>query len=255
MKRFWKRALAVADEGGQWRIELDGRPVRTPVRALLLLPGEPLAAAVADEWDSAGETVDPRAMPLTGLANAAIDRVMPDPPAFARGLAAYGESDLLCYRAEGPEALIEREEQHWDPLLAWARHRFDIDFEITSGILHRPQPKRTTEQLARAVAAKDGFVLAALSPLVTISGSLVIALALVGWVYVYVSATTLSILLSLGWIVAGVVACYRGLNSAAGPKGVGDAVNQSVVITFLLLFFVNFVITTLYLQLVPGKGA
>ena len=178
MKRFYKEVSVEPLEDG-CQILLDRRPVRTPARLPLRLPSLALADAVAEEWRSQGEEIDPRAMPLTGLANAAIDRVAPDPAAFARGLAAYGESDLLCYRAEGPEALIEREEQLWDPLLGWARSRFDIDFEITSGILHRPQPKRTIEQLARAVAAKDAFVLAALSPLVTISGSLVIALALV----------------------------------------------------------------------------
>lgn len=178
MKRFYKDVSVEPLEDG-CQILLDRRPVRTPARLPLSLPSLALADAVAEEWRSQGEEIDPRAMPLTGLANAAIDRVLPDPPAFARGLAAYGEGDLLCYRAEGPEALIEREEQLWKPLLAWARHRFDIDFEITSGILHRPQPKRTIEQLARAVAAKDAFVLAALSPLVTISGSLVIPLALV----------------------------------------------------------------------------
>lgn len=178
MKRFYKDVSVEPLEDG-CQILLDRRPVRTPARLPLRLPSLALADAVAEEWRSQNDEIDPRAMPLTGLANAAIDRVGPDPAAFARGLAAYGESDLLCYRAEGPEALIACEEQLWDPLLAWARQRFDVDFEITSGILHRPQPKRTIEQLARAVAAKDAFLLAALSPLVTISGSLVIALALV----------------------------------------------------------------------------
>jgi chaperone required for assembly of F1-ATPase len=117
-------------------------------------------------------------MPLTGLANAAIDRVSPDPDAFAAGLAQYGESDLLCYRAEGPSALVARQSASWDPILAWARRRFDINFEVVTGIIHRPQPANTIAQLAQAVAARDAFELAALSPLVTISGSLVIALAL-----------------------------------------------------------------------------
>ena len=87
-------------------------------------------------------------MPLTGLANAAIDRVAPDPDAFARGLAAYGESDLLCYRAEGPAALVARQAELWDPLLAWARRRFDVDFEVVAGIIHRPQPPATVDRLA-----------------------------------------------------------------------------------------------------------
>ncbi len=177
MKRFYKNAEARAAEGG-WEILLDQRQVRTPAREPLLVPGEPLARAIADEWNGQGEKIDPRSMPFTGLANAAIDRVAPDAPAFAGGLAAYAEADLLCYRAEAPAALVARQAALWDPLLAWARRRYDIDFEIVSGIIHRPQPERTVAQLARAVASRGPFELAAFAPLVTISGSLVIALAL-----------------------------------------------------------------------------
>ena len=117
-------------------------------------------------------------MPLTGLANAAIDRVAPDPAAFARTLAEYGESDLLCYRAEGPQSLVERQDRVWDPLLGWARTRFGVEFETTAGVMHRRQPAATVEQLGRAVAARSAFQLAGLAPLVTIAGSLIIALAL-----------------------------------------------------------------------------
>lgn len=176
MKRFWKQALAVRHDNG-WAIELDGRPLRTPAKAELLLPTETLAEAVAGEWDEAGEKVDPRAMPLTGLANAAIDRVTPDAETFALGLAKFGETDLLCYRAEAPAALVERQAAAWDPLLAWARRRFDVDFEVTAGITHVPQPQATVERLGHAVAALDPFRLAAMSTLVTIGGSLVTALA------------------------------------------------------------------------------
>lgn len=178
MKRFYKEAAIRASEAG-WEILLDERPVKTPARAALAVPTEALALAIAAEWDAQGETIDPRAMPFTGLANAAIDRVVPDPEAFARSLAAYGESDLLCYRADHPELLVARQAEHWGPLLAWARRRFDIDFEIVEGIMHRPQHENTVRQLAHAVSARDPFALAALSPLITISGSLVIALALV----------------------------------------------------------------------------
>jgi chaperone required for assembly of F1-ATPase len=174
MKRFYREARAAA--GGA--VELDGRPVRTPARRPLAVPSGPLAEAIAAEWNAQSESIDPRAMPLTALANAAIDRIAPDPESFARGLAAYGESDLLCYRAEGPPRLVERQSQHWDPLLAWARRRYDVDFEVTRGILHRRQPKATVDRLAHAVQARPPFELAALSPLVTISGSLVVALAL-----------------------------------------------------------------------------
>ena len=122
-------------------------------------------------------TIDPRAMPLTGLANAAIDRVAPDRQAFAHGLARYAEADLACYRAEGPRELVERQEQEWDKLLAWARRRYDVDFATTCGIVHVAQPDATVERLSHAVAALDPFRLAGLSPLVTIGGSLVAALA------------------------------------------------------------------------------
>jgi chaperone required for assembly of F1-ATPase len=137
-----------------------------------------LAEAVAAEWNAQGGTIEPRSMPLTGLANAAIDRVAPDKDVFARGLAAFGESDLLCYRAEAPPRRVERQAALWDPILAWARRRYDVDFEVASGIVHKPQPQATVDRLAHAVLARAPFELAALAPLVTISGSLVIALAL-----------------------------------------------------------------------------
>ncbi|OAN66933.1 ATP12 family chaperone protein [Sphingomonas sp. TDK1] len=173
MKRFWK-TVAIVDGG----IELDGRPVRTPARTALALPTPQLAEAVAEEWRGVGEELDPRAMPLTGLANAAIDQIAPNPAPFAADLARYGESDLLCYRAELPEPLVERQAEQWDPLLDWARARYDVHFETTAGIMHRPQPAATIARLNEVVAALDPFRLAALNPLVTISGSLVAALAL-----------------------------------------------------------------------------
>lgn len=179
MKRFWQAAGAVPDSEGQWRIELDGRPVRTPARALLTLPGEELAKEVSREWHEAGETVDPRAMPLTGVANAAVDHVAPKPDAFAESLARYAASDLLCYRADSPDKLIAAQAEAWDPLLQWARRRFDVDFRVTQGIAPVDQPSDTLDRLTQAVHALDPYRLAGLSPLVTIGGSLVAALALV----------------------------------------------------------------------------
>lgn len=176
MKRFWK-TVAVEQGDGGWAIKLDGRAVRTPARASLLVPTEALADAIAVEWRSVGETIDPRAMPLTGLANAAIDRVTPERQAFADGLARYAGADLACYRSEGPRELISRQEQSWDELLGWARRRYDVDFTTTSGLMHVVQPQATVERLAHAIMALDPFRLAGLSPLVTIGGSLVAALA------------------------------------------------------------------------------
>jgi chaperone required for assembly of F1-ATPase len=176
VKKFWKEVAVVREDGG-WAIRLDDRPVRTPARALLLVPTELLAQAIAGEWRSVEGDIDPRAMPLTGLANAAIDRVAPEREAFAGGLARYAEADLACYRSDWPPELVERQRNAWDPLLAWARRRYDVDFSTTSGLMHVPQPQATIERLAHAVAALDPFRLAGLSPLVTIGGSLIAALA------------------------------------------------------------------------------
>jgi chaperone required for assembly of F1-ATPase len=175
MKRFWKE-VAVSADGGGWSIKLDDRPVQTPARAALVVPTESLANAIAEEWRSVEDEIDPRAIPLTGLANAAIDRVAPQRQAFAGGLARYAEADLACYRSEWPPELVERQKAAWDPVLAWARRRYDVDFSTTSGLMHVPQPQATVERLAHAVEALDAFRLAGLSPLVTIGGSLVAAL-------------------------------------------------------------------------------
>lgn len=176
MKRFWTTAAAV-ESGDGWGVRLDERPLLTPGRGPLVVPGESLAEAIAGEWAAAADTVDQWALPLTGLANAAIDRVAPDPSAFASGLAKYAEADLACYRAEGPETLADRQQQSWDSLLAWARRRYDIDFVVTTGITHVAQPRATVERLTQAVSELDPFRLAGLAPLVTIGGSLVAALA------------------------------------------------------------------------------
>lgn len=176
MKRFWT-AVSVEAEGEGWGIRLDARPVRTPARVSLVVPSEALAQVIAGEWSNVGEDIDPRAMPLTGLANAAIDRVAPNREAFAAGLARYAEADLACYRAERPSGLVERQSKSWDALLAWGRRRYDVDFCTTAGIVHVAQPAATVDRLAHEVAALGDFRLAGLSPLVTIGGSLLAGLA------------------------------------------------------------------------------
>jgi len=176
VKRFWK-GVSTEPDGAGWGIKLDDRPVKTPARAALIVPTEGLAEAIAGEWRSVEGEIDPRALPLTGLANAAIDRVAPDRQAFAQGLACYAENDLACYRSEGPRVLAARQEQSWDPLLAWARRRYDVDFATTTGIVHVAQPAATVERLSHAVGALDPFRLAGLSPVVTIGGSLAAGLA------------------------------------------------------------------------------
>ena len=176
MKRFWKDVASVADGDG-CGVTLDGKPLRTPARAALVVPTAALAEAIAEEWRAAGENVEPRAMVLTGLANAAIDQVAPDHAGFAKGLARYAEADLACYRAEGPRPLAEWQAREWDSLLGWARRRFDVDFTTTIGVVHVAQPPASVERLAHAVTTLDAFRLAGLSPLVTIGGSLLAALA------------------------------------------------------------------------------
>ncbi len=177
MKRFYTAVTAVP-EGDEWRITLDGRPVKTPQRAFLALPTAALAAAVAEEWDAQTDVIAPATMPMTGLANAAIDHVRPAPQTFVSTLAAYAESDLVCYRADAPVDLAARQAAAWDPFVAFARTRYDAALTVTDGIVHVTQPEAARERLAAALAAMDPFRLATMHPLVTIAGSLVIALAL-----------------------------------------------------------------------------
>ena len=176
MKRFWKDASAQKADGG-WAILLDGRGIKTPGRADLIVPSERLAHAIAAEWNAVEDQVEPKFMPMTGFANAAIDRIGPARAEFAAGLAKYGEGELCCYRADYPEALCDAQCSAWDPLLDWAATRYDVSFETTQGIMHVDQPAATLERLKAALLAEDAFALAGLSPLVTIGGSLVAALA------------------------------------------------------------------------------
>jgi len=177
VKRFWKTAEAV-EGAGDWAIRLDGRPVRTPARVPLAVPGEALARAIAAEWAAQGETIDPRTMPMTGFANATIDRVLPAIGDFRGQIAAYAESDLLCYRAGEPAELVARQAARWDALLDWARARHGAAFTVTSGIIPVDQPARTLALLRGAVEALDPWLLAGAATLTQIGGTLVGTLAL-----------------------------------------------------------------------------
>jgi chaperone required for assembly of F1-ATPase len=176
VKRFWKEAVVAPQDGG-WGVTLDGRPVRTPQRAPLVVTSAALADAIAAEWQMQGETLDPAAMPMTGLTNAAIDLASPDPVGFAEPVAAYAATDLFCYR-DDRDALLQAEQvAAWNPLLAWAEERFAIEFVITQGILPVDQPPETVAALRAAVFAVDPWRMAALTRLVTIGGSLIAGLA------------------------------------------------------------------------------
>jgi chaperone required for assembly of F1-ATPase len=178
-RRFWTTAEAARAEGG-FAVHLDGKPVRTPLKAPLVLPTEALALAIAEEWQAVAGKVDPKTMPLTRMANSAIDKVAPQFPAVAEMLAAYGGSDLLSYRAEGPPALVQRQAAAWDPLLDWAEATHGARLRTTQGIMPAPQPPESLARLARAVHALTPFQLAAFHDLVALSGSLVLALATAG---------------------------------------------------------------------------
>lgn len=177
MKRFWKMVQVVPAEGGGWAIRLDGRPVRTPARAELAVPSETLANAIVAEWDTQGETIDPASMPMTGFANATIDRILPALDDFRAGIAAYGASDLFCYRADEPAELVELQAEHWDPLLGWAQRRYDVSFAVTGGIMPVDQPAATRARLTAAVDALDPWLLASAATLTQIGGSLIGMLA------------------------------------------------------------------------------
>lgn len=175
--RFY-RDVVVERAGEEFQVLLDGRPIRTPAGAPLILPNESLAQAVADEWQAQGERVQPELMPLTKLVNTAIDRVASDRAAWIEQIPAFAKSDLICYRAIWPQDLVTRQSAQWDKLLEWARERFGAQFQTATGVGFVEQPPEAIEELARALAGQDDFALAALHAAAALTGSAIIALAL-----------------------------------------------------------------------------
>ncbi len=176
MKRFYKQA-SVEAEGGGWRVKLDGRGIKTAAGKPQVLPSRALAEALAQEWSAQGEEIDASAFPLRDLADYTIDAVRTEREALVRELAAYAETDTLCYRGDEGEPLQQRQLDLWEPLLAEAEQRWDVRFERISGIIHRPQPPETLARMQAVVAAESDFTLAALRMLTSLSASLVVALA------------------------------------------------------------------------------
>lgn len=176
IKRFYRNASAALAEEG-YTVVLDGRPVRTPARAPLVVPARVLAEAIATEWAGQDEYIRPHRMPLTQIASTAIDRVRPQRDAVVEALVAYARTDLLCYRATAPAELIERQARVWQPLLDWAALRFDGALVVTSGVVPVEQPAGAINGLRGAAADGDDFVLAALHGVTVACGSLVLALA------------------------------------------------------------------------------
>jgi len=178
MKRFYKNVEASAAADGSYTVLLDGKVVKTPKRAMLSLPNLPLGEAVAEEWRAQGETLDTQSMPLTRLAFAAIDVVTPEREQIAQQILKYAHSDLLCYRAEEPPELVARQARVWDPLLDWAAETYGARLKLAVGIKHVSQPPDAIAELQQAIARYDEFELAALHTATTITGSLILALAL-----------------------------------------------------------------------------
>ena len=177
-KRFYTSVSVEAKGPGDYHIRLDGRAVRTPAKAELAVPTEALAQAIAEEWRAQGTHIDPSSMPLTRLANSAIDGVTRREAEVRADIAKYAGSDLLCYRAEGPEALQRRQAEVWDPILRWAEQELGARFAIGTGLMPVAQPDAAKAAVARALEDYDGFALAALHVITTLTGSVLLALAL-----------------------------------------------------------------------------
>ena len=176
MKRFYKE-VSITEANGGYAVALDGKPIKTPAKATLSLPTRALAEAVAEEWRDQEETIEPEDMPLTRLANSAIDKVASACDQVVDGTSAYGANDLLCYRAEEPPELATAQAAAWDSYLDWAKERFGAEAVVTKGILPVEQPDDLRTALHAAVADYDNFALAGLNSATALAGSLIIALA------------------------------------------------------------------------------
>lgn len=177
MKRFYK-SVAVTGETGAYAVALDGKGILTPARLALSVPARPLAEAIAREWDGQGEEIDPTAMPLTRLANTAIDRVEGRRAAVIHEIAAYAASDLVCYRADAPADLAGRQAESWQPLVDWMGAALGAPLTVTTGIAAVPQPADSLRAVTVAVARHRTFPLTALHAATVVTGSVVVALAL-----------------------------------------------------------------------------
>lgn len=179
MKRFYSEVrVAPAPQG--YGIELDGRPLNTPAKAPLILPSRPLAEEVAAEWSAQSERIRPLDMPMTQLANTALDRVPGRRAEIVDELAAYAETDLVCYRATGPTSLVAAQAAHWQPVLDWTEATYGARLRITEGVLPINQDQDAIAAIRRAVDGQSDCALAALHVATNAAGSVLIGLALLG---------------------------------------------------------------------------
>lgn len=178
-KRFYEHVGIAEEDGGRWRIELDGKPVRTPARNTLAFPSVALAERAADEWRAQGKEIDPAKMPLTRLANTALDGVAQEPEAVVEDVLRYAASDLLCYRASHPERLVALQSKAWDPLLDWAAADLGARFVLAEGVMHVSQPREAIAAVGIHLRTlREPLELAALHVVTSLTGSALIALAL-----------------------------------------------------------------------------
>ena len=177
MKRRYQRAEPLAADGG-FGVTLDGQPISTPMRRPLTVPSRALAEAIASEWQAQGEKIRPDTMPMTQLAATALDRIAERREAVVAELAAYGSTELLCYRVEHPAELARRQGDAWQPLLDWLALRFDAPLAVTSGVVPRAQSPVALAALSAAIAERSFWELAALALATHSAGSIVLALAL-----------------------------------------------------------------------------
>jgi chaperone required for assembly of F1-ATPase len=178
IRRFYKEAVVSHAEAGGHAVLLDARTLRTPMKAPLVLPTEALAAAIVAEWAGQGEVVRPETMPLTRLANVALDRTPEARGDIAAMIRGYGETDLLCHRADRPEGLVARQASAWDPPLAWAAQSLGVTLVPVAGVMATEQHPASLDRIAAAALALDDFSLTGLAHAVGVTGSAVLGLAL-----------------------------------------------------------------------------
>ena len=176
-KRFYKTVSVESGDGG-FVVQLDGKAARTPARAPIALPTEQSAQLVADEFDAQQETIDPVTMPTMRLVNTAIDGVSHEMDAVLEDILRFASSDLLCYRADAPEGLVERQNEAWDGVLDWARSSLGVRLNLAEGVIHVEQPRESIVMLGLHLRQRaEPFRLAATHLMTSITGSALLALA------------------------------------------------------------------------------
>ena len=179
-KRVYKEVTIGETEEGAFTILLDGRSLRTPAKHVLVVPTRALAELLRDEWDAQTENVDPGTMAISRHVNTSIDGVATDTQAVFEDILRFSSSDLLCYRAAAPERLVERQSEQWDPVIDWAANTLGARFILIEGVIHQEQPREAVSAFAVTLRKYDTAIeLAALHTMTTLTGSAILALALV----------------------------------------------------------------------------